>query len=242
MMSENKLEIMASRIREAAVDYKDPLYNDIGKLNIVAAIGEMVVFNADLVADTLAPVQPAVPAPEASEPPAASAGVVPDVQCRCGYMASQHWADGSCPGDGYLGQGEPSTEDVTQTRDGNIFDMQLKDGETARAVWLPETEFNGSQLFIEQGHSAGLYRQIRDLQAELAASRERERLLAAAVEPFDAIWADWQAYCKETKKSKQLYKNITSWIQGTFPIENVATWIREAAAVVRKQATESGNR
>lgn len=52
-MDEQKLGVMRERILEAAKDIKDPIFNDIGRLNIAAAIGEMVIHNADLIAKAM---------------------------------------------------------------------------------------------------------------------------------------------------------------------------------------------
>lgn len=68
----------------------------------------------------------------ATEAPPADAPAVdgiPDVQCTCGYMASQHWADGSCPGDGYVGQGAPDDSGYSELLDelsGQIKGLERK--------------------------------------------------------------------------------------------------------------------
>jgi hypothetical protein len=120
-----------------------------------------------------------------------------------------------------------STDGVdVENRDGHIFDMPLTDGGTARAVWLPETNANIRQLFIEQGHSARLHQELEQAKAQLAAA-------VSALQPFDALWADWFAYCMSGDKE---YHTILDWMYGTHTPENVAEWIRIASDKVRAQS------
>lgn len=50
-MDTEKLSNMKDYLQKLATDYKDPMYNDIGKLNIVAVVGEMVLGNVDLITE-----------------------------------------------------------------------------------------------------------------------------------------------------------------------------------------------
>jgi hypothetical protein len=104
-----------------------------------------------------------------------------------------------------------STDGVdVENRDGHIFDMQLKDGGTARAVWLPETNANIRQLFIEQGHSARLHQELAKAEAELAApdasadgvddsyARGYE---AGLLDGYTGVDADWVARFEARQKA-----------------------------------------
>jgi hypothetical protein len=76
--------------------------------------------------------------------PVASADATPggihDMQCKCGYMASEHDADGNCPGDGYVGQPDADPMDGVGTvadellRAQNLNELLLADIATLQAA------------------------------------------------------------------------------------------------------------
>lgn len=102
----------------------------------------------------------------ATEAPPADAPAVgiPDVQCACGYMASQHWADGSCPGDGYLGQAAPSAF------------AQAAQGDDTLAVALYELSVLDAEMgaSYDRGYEAGLLDGYTGVDADWVARFEAE--------------------------------------------------------------------
>ena len=70
---------------------------------------------------------------------------VADVQCRCGYMASQHWTDGECPGDGYTGQGSPTMDEVLRQLKAENADLR----EQARLVEGMATQIVHAQMVLQ---------------------------------------------------------------------------------------------
>jgi hypothetical protein len=105
-----------------------------------------------------------------------------------------------------------STDGVdVENRDGHIFDMPLKDGGTARAVWLPETNANIRQLFIEQGHSARLHQELAKAEAELAAPADASTdgvddsyargYEAGLLDGYTGVDADWVARFEARQKA-----------------------------------------
>lgn len=67
----------------------------------------------------------------------------------------------------------------------------------------------------------------------IATLKEQRDTAVKALEPFDALWADWFDYCMSGDRK---FHTILEWLQGTNSVEKVADWIRIASGVVRMQS------
>lgn len=120
----------------------------------------------------------------APAPDERAAGDVADVMCKCGYMASQHWADGECPGDGYPYNDAPENHvDVLATD--NLLRMGLEKADECLALQdkidTAEHELAVSKYTLSavEGAADYLSKQVVEAESELATLRQQ---LAAVTE------------------------------------------------------------
>lgn len=150
--------------------------------------GRKLMNSYDALVTANAPAQPA---------PGGGADAVYDVQCRCGYMASQHWADGECPGDGYPYDDAPENH-LTPELPYERFMEILRE-----VLHFPQDEAMFSEWAvieaIRQDNAALMTRdaEVERLQQQLADANARAAALERALEPFAHEWQVYQDFAAE---------------------------------------------